>query len=348
MKWIILVLLSYVMTIISYSKQLFKYLIRSIEITVNKTKLILQYSFKLFKILFKRYFLILLKSVSFVLLFCSAVSMTFDYLSYPYIYKLIVSDNNRGFDLPAISFCTERNVFFDKNKINEYFNSSEEYKRGEQEFQRVVEQNFIVINCEKNKGGGGIHDCDHFINDKYFNLSLILKESENKIFENFSFDEMKNLTISANELFNCSAKLHFRNESFVSNATIIENCFDRFEVLQSIYGNEFGICYTFFAKNYSIFLKDDDYIQFNISYETQQSFLMSWSQINFYTVSILYSDYFKLNMFIYENRRKFEANGQSKLNYGRTGLNADLNFRKTSVDLLSTPYMQKCLKYGMS
>ena len=53
-------------------------------------------------------------------------------------------------------------------------------------------------------------------------------------------------------------------------------------------------------------------------------------------------------MFINERRRKFEANGQSKLNYKRTGLNADLNFRKTSVDLLSTPYMQKCLKYGMS
>ena len=91
-------------------------------------------------------------------------------------------------------------------------------------------------------------------------------------FNDLIFDEMKNLTISANELFNCSAKLHFRNESFVSNATIIENCFDRFEVLQSIYGNEFGICYTFFAKNYSIFLKDDDYIEFHINYEIQQRF----------------------------------------------------------------------------
>ena len=119
-------------------------------------------------------------------------------------------------------------------------------------------------------------DCDKFVNEKYYNLSLFLRPYEEKIFETLSFDEMKNLTISANELFNCSAKLHFRNESFVSNSTIIENCFDRFEVLQSIYGNEFGICYTFFAKNYSIFLKDDDCIEFNINYETQQQFLMSW------------------------------------------------------------------------
>ena len=222
---------------------------------------------------------ILLKSVSFVLLFCSAVSMTFDYLSYPYIYKLIVSDNNRGFDLPAISFCTERNVYFDKNKINNYFNLSEEYKRYEREFQKLFEQEFVKCSktIAKNVPFSMIHDCDKIENRKYFNLSLIYRDFENKIFENLSFDEMKNLTISANELFNCSAKLHSRNESFVSNATIIENCFDRFEVLQSIYGNEFGICYTFFAKNYSIFLKDDDYIEFNINYETQQQFLMRWS-----------------------------------------------------------------------
>ena len=85
---------------------------------------------------------------------------------------------------------------------------------------------------------------------------------------------MKNLTISANELFKCSAKLHFRYESFDSNATIIENCFQSFDVLESIYGNDFGICYTFFAKNYSIFLKDDDYIQIDIKYETQKKFMI--------------------------------------------------------------------------
>ena len=93
------------------------------------------------------------------------------------------------------------------------------------------------------------------------NLSLFYRPYEKRIFESLSFDEMKNLTISANELFKCSAKLHFRYESFDSNATIIENCFQSFDVLESIYGNDFGICYTFFAKNYSIFLKDDDYIK---------------------------------------------------------------------------------------
>ena len=124
--------------------------------------------------------------------------------------------------------------------------------------------------------------CQHLNNDYNYNMSLFFRDYEKKIFESLSFDQMKNLTISANELFKCSAKLHFRYESKHSNATIIENCFQRFDVLESIYGNDFGICYTFFAKNYSIYLKDDDYIQFDIKYETQNKFMIN----GFYNTSI--------------------------------------------------------------
>ena len=68
------------------------------------------------------------------------------------------------------------------------------------------------------------YTCDSIINEMIFNLSSFYRPYAENIFETFvSFDEMKNLRISANELFNCSAKLHFRDESFVSNATIIEN-----------------------------------------------------------------------------------------------------------------------------
>ena len=117
----------------------------NILLIIRNFYLLIKLILKRIKILCTKYWLLLVKSLLFVLLFCSAVSMTFDYLSYPYIYKLIVSDNNRGFDLPAISFCTERNVFFDKNKINEYFNSSEEYKRNE--IKNIIE---ILINFTRN------------------------------------------------------------------------------------------------------------------------------------------------------------------------------------------------------
>ena len=82
----------------------------------------------------------------FVGLFLSGISVTFDYLSYSYIYKLIVSDNNRGFDLPAISFCTEKKVFFDKYKIIAKFNLNEkheEYKRSNEEIYGLKHKNCI-------------------------------------------------------------------------------------------------------------------------------------------------------------------------------------------------------------
>ena len=76
----------------------------------------------------KEFSFVLIKIVCFVILVLSGLSATLDYLSYPYIYKLIVSDNKYGFDLPAISVCTERHVFFDKHKIIQHFGVSEKFQ----------------------------------------------------------------------------------------------------------------------------------------------------------------------------------------------------------------------------
>src|SRR6266446_5598876 len=69
----------------------------------------------------------LIKIICFTILCYFAVLVTFDYLSYPYVYKLNVSDNKHGFDFPNISICTERDVFFDKQKIQNYFNLFNEF-----------------------------------------------------------------------------------------------------------------------------------------------------------------------------------------------------------------------------
>ena len=170
---------------------------------------------------------------------------------------------------------------------------------------------------------------------------------------------MKNLTISANELFKCSAKLHFRYEAFDSNSTEIRNCFKNFDVLESIYGNDFGICYTFFAKNYSIYLKDDDYIQFDIGYEIQKNFIINGvhnrSSIPRYEILLKLQDlkpdsddYFGLYFSVSPKHREMFVNFETSFKSMRNSLNSELRFRKTSVELLSTPYMQECKQYGKS
>ena len=69
----------------------------------------------------------------------SGLSVTLDYLSYLYIYKLIVSDNKYGFDLPAISVCTERHVFFDKHKVIQYFDLKQKYDEWKENVSQVFQ-----------------------------------------------------------------------------------------------------------------------------------------------------------------------------------------------------------------
>ena len=144
----------------------------------------------------------------------------------------------------------------------------------------------------------------------------------------------------------------------------VNDCFKEFEILESIYGNDFGICYTFFAKNYSIYLKDNDYIQFDINYETQQKFIINGFYIpvnksieerrDIYetlaadqSIGLYFEDYFGLYFYVNSKSDKRLVKIENSLKSTRNSLNAELRFRKTSVELLSMPYMQKCIKYGM-
>ena len=90
----------------------------------------------------KKTIFISIKLLCFVILALSGLSLTLDYLSYPYIYKLIVSDNKNGFDLPAISVCTERNVFFDKHKVIQYFDLQQKYEEFENISHRELQNNW--------------------------------------------------------------------------------------------------------------------------------------------------------------------------------------------------------------
>ena len=104
-------------------------------------------------------------------------------------------------------------------------------------------------------------------------------DKRKEFFKDLSFDQMKGLMIRANDVINCSAKLHSRYES---KKISIQNCVQDFNVLESIYGNkDFGICYTFFDSNEKFYLKDNDYIEFDFSYEKGPEFSHATHFLNF-------------------------------------------------------------------
>ena len=220
--------------------------------------------------------LIALKALCFVSLIYSAVLLTFDYLSYPSIFKLNVINNINGFDLPPISFCTETHVLFDKNKIISFYNSSQEFQEFKAKVENRVDEEYkqrskqlFVLNFPEYEFKS--METNHYLNE-YF------EEKQKNILKDLSFDEMKGLMIRANEVINCSAKLHFRYDS---NQTLITNSSQSIQVLESIYGNQdFGICFTFFDWNDGYYLKDDDYINYELKNEHGGLFSNSFFELN--------------------------------------------------------------------
>ena len=195
-------------------------------------------------------------------------------------------------------------------------------------------------------------------------LDIFVRQINERILNELNFYEINSLTINVNELFDCSAKVHFRNESFDTNAHKIDNCFKYLDTLKSIYANkDFGICFEFFAKNYSIYLKDDDYFEIIFKYNAQRSLLVNaFQEMNerfmtfisrdrefseLKTIFKLHFDiYFALYFIIDPKTRLFPHNRDIALKSTRNSLNAELRITKTNVELLSKPYMKKCIGYG--
>ena len=68
-----------------------------------------------------------MKLICLLVLIKSGFDVIIDYLSFGFDYKLIVLDNSEnGFDLPAISVCTESHVLFDKRKVVKHFNQTKQ------------------------------------------------------------------------------------------------------------------------------------------------------------------------------------------------------------------------------
>ena len=53
-----------------------------------------------------------------------------------------------------------------------------------------------------------------------------------------SFYEMNSLTMNANDLFECSANIYFRNTTIDKRVTHLDNCFDRLRVRKRIDANK--------------------------------------------------------------------------------------------------------------
>ena len=282
-----------------------------------------------------------MKALCFVSLIYTSVLVTLDFFEYPYVFKLNVNNNINGFDLPPISFCTETNVFFDKNKIIEKYNESQEFQEFRANDLKMAKEEYNKTYNECLNQYGSVKGCEEKLMppNHYFTTNI---DKNNKFLDELSFEEKRNLMIRANHMINCSAKLHYR---YASNVIQTENCVQDFEVFESIYGNkDFGICFTFFDSNERFYLKDEDFIEFKFSYENGPEFHKNTyfddKDRAIYGIKI---DENTIIYFLFHQKSKhFVENKQNSIKLSRQGLEGELKFVKTSINLLSTPYMDQC------
>ncbi len=57
-------------------------------------------------------------------------------------------------------------------------------------------------------------------------------------------------------------------------------------------------------------------------------------------------DYAVLFLSVHQNAIDFELTRHNSLKVSRQGLDGEIKLSKTSIKLLSTPYMEKCKNYG--
>ena len=156
---------------------------------------------------------------SFITLY-HCIVITVDYLGFKYRYNLIVEDNSEGFEWKPISICTESKVLFDKHKVIQYFNLSMIF------FEKHLVNRYTNL--------------FHFHTLEKFNLNEIVQSLYNSgriafaesvkivfeakfydqfvdmIFDDLNFAELSSLIVNENELFECSAKFHHKNQSINS------------------------------------------------------------------------------------------------------------------------------------
>ena len=298
-------------------------------------------------------------------LFYGGIEVTKEYFSYPYVYRLSVKPSER-LDLPPITVCTEKRVFFDKSRINRYFNVSLESNK--QQVNHEINKVFKLcqtimesIDC--------IESIDYVI--YHYVINQFYWEYQNKLLTNYTFSELYNkFTIKSNELIKCSAKLHSKdktnsNNNNSSDSQVMTDCSQSYAVLETIYGNkDFGICFTYFYTNhYNYYLIDDDFIQFDISFETQQKFISSGYYDEYYNKiydsfiqdpyllfnvrDLHFKDNFGLYIFVNPMTEPLMASKETSSKTTKIGLNGRLKITSTHLQLLSKPYMKSCREYGI-
>ena len=318
-----------------------------IEVIIISIRLIRK-CLKICKLFLMTHRLSIIQLICVSVMICNGFVLISDYLNFDYELKQIISDKD-GIDLTAISVCTERNVLFNKRNILQYFDLNREYS----ELENKLKTDYDCSICRHRTIYNGDLDnlvfnhiitfacCKHKYYFRFYKLERFLYYYEYMIFDQFSYDELIVLTMSEQQLFECQASVHYKNQTFGSNSTTVENCFHSYRVSRDIYANnDFGICYKFFGDNYQIRLINNDYIKIKIKYESFRNLLMmNLAFDRFNNINLDWQRHFRFYYFA-DSETNHMPTKDTVILTQNNGLKKYAYLQRSLLEMLSTPYMQ--------
>ena len=281
--------------------------------------------------------------------------LTINYLLFHYLYKLDILPKDNGYNIPSLTICTQNNILYGKQNLLNYFDLNLEYKN-----KKLAQEKNMKILLDKLTSP--YYNQDEFIYfknytikklsrylkiDKIYYLNKFFVDYQDKILTQFNYIEIEFLVIKAEELFKCSIN---NNSIFKIETLIVDN-------------NEFGICYKFIFKN-NIVINDKNLITIEVNSKIFKDFLVTGdyekTKIDFENLGRwwaymplmmkflnedfnIYSNiHFRFYYFVDNPNRLQYPNRENVRMTDRIAIRSKLQFKMTSFEYLSTPYMENC------
>ena len=287
---------------------------------------------------------LILRLMCFIVLIYQAWNLTVDYLRFPSNVKLEDINDNNYYKLPAIQVCTENDFIFNRNKIDSKFDI---HRAFDMKMNESIKQ-FMEFICEFN------NICDKTAKDEIlqtlkleFELDFVLQLNKNnpQILNNNVFE----LTINLNDFIEC--KVHFESDSGIK---FVKSCEEYSPIIESLHGEEFGICFSYFndkhlSKNNDLILKDKDYIEFRINSSNIKNILLVKTSDILIELNLFYLMYNSNEFKIPRVKNSIKTSAFNQLRSRENPLKSwnlwftnELSYTKTIVNHLSWPYSSHC------
>ena len=283
----------------------------------------------------KNHLFLFIKLACLCLMIFNGLLLTIDYFSYKYVFNLDVKDNDHDNLFPTIHICTEKKIKFDKQKVNNYFDTKQQYESHESNLKKIFTKKYndleeITLRLDGKMGIVKTLQIQQNVQIEEF-LNSIMTIIENQLDE----DELKSLLMRAQDLFATSSSLISKNKSIHSYP---HRFFHKYE---NMLDNDFGLCFEINRNNNN--KEKFEYLKTIFNKSKLNNFIInSYNSTDPRYNNLYLNETFIFYYFILNENDIIYPFKEQAVKIQNLDFDWELYFSKNTYKYLSTPYMEHC------